>query len=224
MYLGGTKITDVGVKELQRALPRCTITRSTLLYGLKPVATLPIAGTILSHSAQRAAKRQREIVDEIIKLGGRVTYDSQLRYNGPHSPAPLPPNYFPRVVHVDLGNTSVTNAGVEHLKELTRLQLDLGLTRVTDAGLEHLKGLAQLRELRLQFVEVTDAGVEHLKGLTQLQQLWVGGPKVTDAGLEHLKGLTQLQWLDVDGAQLTDAGVEHFKGLIKLQHLGGGRG
>jgi hypothetical protein len=36
----------------------------------------------------------------------------------------------------------VTDAGVEHLKELTQLQwLDLSDTQVTDAGVENLEGL-----------------------------------------------------------------------------------
>ena len=63
-------------------------------------------------------------------------------------------------------------------------------TQVTDAGLEHLKGLTRLQSLDLSGTQVTDAGLEHLKGLTQLQWLSLEGTQVTDAGLEHLKGLT----------------------------------
>ena len=35
---------------------------------------------------------------------------------------------------------------------------------MTDAGLEHLKGLTKLQWLDLAGTEVTDAGLEHLKG------------------------------------------------------------
>ena len=42
-------------------------------------------------------------------------------------------------------------------------------TQVTDAGLEHLKGLSRLQELYLDGTQVTDAGLEHLKGLSQLK-------------------------------------------------------
>ena len=43
---------------------------------------------------------------------------------------------------------------------------DLHGTRITDAGLEHLRGLTKLQRLNLSFTEVTDAGLDHLKGLT----------------------------------------------------------
>ncbi len=48
------------------------------------------------------------------------------------------------VVGVDL-NTKVTDAGLAHLKRLTKLEtLYLHRTKVTDAGLVHLKGLTKL--------------------------------------------------------------------------------
>ena len=50
------------------------------------------------------------------------------------------------VIWVYLGDTTVTDAGLEHLKGLPHLQnLDLAYTQVTDAGLEHLKALSKLR-------------------------------------------------------------------------------
>jgi Leucine-rich repeat (LRR) protein len=51
------------------------------------------------------------------------------------------------------------------LTGLTNLSvLDLQDTQVTDAGLEHLKGLPNLSVLSLQGTQVTDAGVNELKG------------------------------------------------------------
>ena len=68
-------------------------------------------------------------------------------------------------------------------------------TTVTDAGLVHLKGLTNLSVLGLDGTQVTDAGLVHLKGLTKLSDLWLNGTQVTDAGLVHLKGLTNLSVL-----------------------------
>ena len=51
---------------------------------------------------------------------------------------------------------------------------------MTDAGLEHLKGLNRLQRLWLNSTQVADAGLEHLKGLTQLQELGLASTKVTD--------------------------------------------
>jgi hypothetical protein len=67
-------------------------------------------------------------VAAIKKLGGFVSFEE----NNPGKP----------VVHVSLFGQDVTDASLEHLKELTSLtSLDLVNTRVTEAGLEHLKGL-----------------------------------------------------------------------------------
>ena len=85
-------------------------------------------------------------------------------------------------------HTQVTDAGLEHIKGLTRLQnLYLFSTQVTDAGLESLKGLDELLELRLDNTKVTDAGLEHIKGLTQLERLYLDGTKVTDEGVKKLQ-------------------------------------
>ncbi len=51
-----------------------------------------------------------------------------------------------------------------HLKALTSLErLSLGDTEITDAGLEHLMGLSNLYYLGLQGTEVSDEGISKLK-------------------------------------------------------------
>ncbi|MGA2064768.1 MAG: hypothetical protein ABSG86_07355 [Thermoguttaceae bacterium] len=179
------------------------------------------------------AGKQKAVVEEIENLGGLVWRDYQFDADGvPITKDPQPPgpawlrrllgdDFFMNVTKLDLTQTAVTDAGLEHLKGLTQLQsLYLG-SEVTDAGLEHLKDFTQLRTLNLRATAVTDAGLEHLKGFAQLQSLCLGA-KVTDAGLEHLKGLRQLQSLDLSGTRVTDAGLEHLEGLPHLQslHLG----
>jgi hypothetical protein len=156
------------------------------------------------------AKRQREAVAEIEKLGGGVYYDWQCDKNihVPDFYAKMPTSHWLRSL---FGDDLFQSANV----------VTLTGTKVTDAELEHLKGLSQLQELYLLCTKVTDAGMERLTGLSQLQWLWLGGTKVTDAGLEHLKGLSQLQRLDLRNTQVTDAGLEHLKGLshLRLLHL-----
>ena len=164
------------------------------------------------------ARRQKETVEEIKKLGGRVWYDYQLGVSPIQRAQPsgsqwlrklLGDDFFTNVVEVQLNDTQVTDAGLKHLKGLTQLQaLLLNHTQVTDAGLEHLKRLTQLQGLSLNSTHVTDAGLENLKGLTQLQYLWLNNTHVTDAGLEHLTGLTQLQLLNLFSTQVTDQGAK----------------
>ena len=68
------------------------------------------------------------------------------------------------VVNVFLFDTKITDAGLVHVKGLTKMEaLVLGGTIVTDAGLVHLKGLTNLQYLALQQTKVTDAGIAELK-------------------------------------------------------------
>ena len=115
------------------------------------------------------------------------------------------------VVNVNLSGTQITDAGLAHIKGMTRLQhLHLGQTKITDAGLVHLKGLTNLQALYLGG-QVTDAGLVHLEGLTNLQALGLRGTKVTNAGLVHLAGLTNLTFVDLGETQVTDAGVAELQ-------------
>jgi len=150
---------------------------------------------------------QAQAIAEIEKLGGRVTVDKR----SPDKP----------VVKVTLRGPKVSDAGLVHLKGLTKLRtLSLDRTQVSDAGLVHLKELTQLRTLTLYNTKVSDAGLVHLKGLTKLLWLDLNNTRVTDAGLVHLKGLTKLQYLTLNKTQVSDAGLVHLKGLTKLLWLG----
>jgi len=65
--------------------------------------------------------------------------------------------------------------------------------KITDAGLVHLKGMTKLESLDFRYTQITDAGLVHLKGLTSLVRLELVvhaanlGTKVTDAGVADLQ-------------------------------------
>ena len=108
--------------------------------------------------------------------------------------------------------------GLVHLKGLMGNQgrLNLSHTQVTDAGLVHLKGLTKLGQLCLDNTQITDAGLAHLKGLTNLFHLQLADTSITDAGLESLKGMTLLTTLNLDNTEVTDDGVAELqKGIFK---------
>jgi hypothetical protein len=145
------------------------------------------------------AGRQKEVVEEIRQLGGLVQHDYKFQESGNPFASGVPPgptwlrdllgeDFFATVVDVNCVGSSVTNA-----------------------GLEHLKGLTQLKRLELSTMPVTDAGLGHLKGLTQLEALYIDGTRVSDAGLVYLKGLTQLQNLELKGTHVTDASVKKLQ-------------
>jgi hypothetical protein len=119
-----------------------------------------------------------------------------------------------------LGNTSVGDTGVGHLKGLTELpDLDLNLTRVTDRGLAHLRGMTNLRGLHLNGTKVSDEGLRHLQTLEKLLNLDLSATNVTDGGLERLKPLWRLEKLGLAGCNISDEGLRHLHHLRNLQVL-----
>ena len=201
----------------------------------------------------KQARGQAAAVEAIVKLHGRVWYDyyfvasSHLVPNAQPEPVwlrkLLGDHFFRSVTSAGLFGTQITDAGLEHLTAMTKLdafarrhsghgrragapqEVDptgsvvARRTQITDAGLEYLGGMTKLDTLDLDGTRVTDAGLEHLMGLTQLKGLYLRGTRVTDAGLERLKGLTRLEGLYLNGRQITDAGLEHLMGMAQLQYL-----
>ena len=160
------------------------------------------------------ARKQREAVEAITKLGGYVREDDATPPGLDWLLRGLGDDFFGSVsyVNLDKGGSRITDATLAHLKALPRLRtLMLNGTNVGNAGLEHIKGLTNLHDIWLDDTQVTDAGLEHLKGLTNLQDLWLDRTKVTDAGLERLKGLARLEILSLMGTQVTAEGVKKFQ-------------
>jgi len=111
--------------------------------------------------------------------------------------------------------TSITDAGLEHIKGLPGLTiLYLGGTGVTNAGLSHLRALAGLRELTLEGTRVTDAGLADLKGPPGADVPQPGRDGGDDAGgdLAALKGLTRIQ---VRRTGMTAQGLKKFHAAVR---------
>jgi len=171
----------------------------------------------------KRAREQREVVEEIAKLGGKVGYDYE-HDSPPIAAEPIGPwlrklfgdDFFINAAKAELDD----DAQMERLKGLPKLQqLRLAGPQITDAGLQHLEGLTRLYTLALDGCQITDAGLEHLEGLTRLYKLDLRCPQITDDGLQHLEGLTQLQFLSLGYARVTDNGLQHLEGLTQLQYL-----
>jgi len=150
----------------------------------------------LAWKMQRAT-RQRETVEAIVDVGGRVFYDYQLDEGGAVIPGAQPT--APLLLRKSLGGDFFCNVTIVHL----------GGKRVTD-----LKGLIDLQELYLDDAQVTDAGLVHLKGLANLEELRLDDTNVTDAGLEHLEGLTSLKGLYLYETKVTDDGVKKLQDAL----------
>jgi len=153
------------------------------------------------------------------------------------------------IEELNLRDTLVSDAGLEHLKGMTKLKkLDLGnryypvSDKITDAGMVHLNSLKSLEELKLPSSGVTDIGLAHLAGLNALKKLNVGrdatdkgmatlakmksledlkisSPYVTDAGMRKLSECPCLESLSLLGCKITNAGLAHLAKLKTLTKL-----
>ena len=189
--------------------------RTLLLFTL----FVAIGFSCLGHRIQRI-RNEISATAELESLEVGIRFYSHMNWNE----LPIPDRWLWKYyAHqpaqcILLDETLTTDTELECIERLTSLQ-ELEIVQVTDAGLEHLKGLTSLQMLSLGDTQITDAGLEHLEGLTNLQYLDLYGTQITDAGLEHLERLTNLQDLDLYGTQITDTGLEHLKGLTNLQDL-----
>jgi Leucine-rich repeat (LRR) protein len=137
----------------------------------------------------------------------------------------------------------VTDAGLEYLQGLTRLQeLSLEETDVSDRAVKRLQQALPNCKIRTSLVtpaveldpkeaaivtEVKKRGgeatiIETVVEMVRKKSVFgvdLNKTQVTDAWLKHLNGLPNLQSLRLDNTQVTDAGLEHLKGLTSLQSL-----
>jgi hypothetical protein len=138
---------------------------------------------------------QRDAVLAIKAAGGRLDYDWEWS-NGKSIPRgePWAPQWLVNLIGVDLfghvtlvhidGSSTATNATIEHVGRLTRLEwLNLLKSSIGDAG----KGFSKLSDLMLASTRVTDAGLVHLKELNRLSKLDLRDDQVTKAGMNELK-------------------------------------
>lgn len=127
---------------------------------------------------------------------------------------------LPRLKHLKIGHTKVSDSGLRFLRPLTGLEsLALIQTQVSDAGLVHLEGLRNLKSLTLHNAPVKDAGMKSLARLESLQQLDLESTQVGDAGLAELRNLKNLRRLLLSRTNVTDAGLVHLAGLTNLVEL-----
>lgn len=139
------------------------------------------------------ARRQREAVEAIAKLGGGVRYDY---HDGVCDPAEHPP--IPSLLLKLLGDDFFSDVvGVGFFQD-----------DVVDNDLTVLNTLRNLDFVELVQVPITDRGLRHLDGLHRLQYLNLKGSPITDVGLPQLAKLTTLARLDLTGTKITEEGVK----------------
>ena len=177
------------------------------------------------------AKRQREAVEEILRLGGIVLYDYETFededsihisggatiVNEPSTPLWLR-NLLGRDFFYNVTTVIIYSYGLDYIDNLTQIENLYLIGSITDANLSHLGLLTKLQTLYLYDSPITDAGLANLEGLPNLKLLDIHSMPITDAGLAHLKRFTKLQTLHLHKTKVTNAGIQDLqKALPKLK-------
>ena len=163
------------------------------------------------------ARRQKQSVTAISRLGGWVYYDYEL-VNDKYDPqaASWVPGWLRSQLGVDFFHNVVEVNLVYHYDKGKRLDN----AQVTDGALYRLDGFPRLRRLLLYEGQATDQGLAEVGRLKHLEHLymWDAG-KVTDAGIAHLRKLRKLKYLHCDDSQMADESLRVLAALPRLERL-----
>ena len=125
----------------------------------KTIVLVLVIGACLGWIA-RSARIQREYVAAIRNAGGAVAYGSEEEeFSHPVDGPWWAPGWLVALVGTDFFG-HITAVGLTLFSNLD--VLNLKNTEVSDAGLTHLKGLSKLTTLCLERTQVTDAGAKEL--------------------------------------------------------------
>lgn len=100
------------------------------------------------------------------------------------------------VTALDLGGSrALTDEGLRHLARLPRLEhLDVSGTGITNRCLDILRELPALRTISLAGTRVTDAGVAQLAHCERLESVSLQGTQTGDGAIRALAGKHKLRW------------------------------
>jgi hypothetical protein len=91
------------------------------------------------------------------------------------------------------------------------VSLDLGNSSVTDDDLRHLKQFPHLQKLFLQNVNIGDNSVTHLKDLKYLEVLNLSGTKISSRTLDEISGWSNVKKLYIYNTSVPEQSVTSLK-------------
>lgn len=212
------------------------------------LAFLAILGLALG-AWSNSARRQRNAVAEIERVGGRVTYDfNPDTVSGPSKwlIETFGPDAFHNVSGLQLTShrepkydAKGTITGSEFLEfgpygrddigrwlaafpQLKSLSLE---EMASDELLADVGRLSQLENLKIpNSHDVSDEGIANLVGLKKLRTFSGTMPRLTDDALASLARLPSLETITFFQGHFTDAGLAHLKGHGRLREIVLGEG
>lgn len=172
-----------------------------------------------------SAREQKQAVETVRTLHGKVGYADDLPFQGPNAAVrwlqtKLGHDYTSTVFQVNLGGQTVTGKDLQCLTHLPGLRaIWLHGTSVGDAEIQVLSNCTHLEELSLRDTRITDAGLAPLGRLERLEFLYLQDNDLTDAGLVHLDSLRSLKLLKLDGTRVTSRGVRKLQRANPLAQI-----
>ena len=177
-------------------------------------AALTVLGSWFARRLVRATA-QRELVEQIRVIGGKVYYEYQCDES---SDWPLNEEEMPKPGWLEdlLGEDFLHDAFYVSFIRFERSNgglLAIDKHHASDAELLRLKELPRLRWLALDGRQLTEAGLEHLREFTGLERLWMADVRVSGTWAEHLAGMANLKQIYLPFTPLSDAGVKQLESL-----------
>jgi Leucine-rich repeat (LRR) protein len=150
---------------------------------------------------------------EELNLGSCPVGDRAIQHFANH-------NVAPNLTSLDLADSSVTDLGMGHIAQFTKLtRLSLFYCSISNGGLRHLAKLTELQELNLDSRDISDEGLRHLCNLKNLKSLDVFSGRVTDIGCGHISKIKSLESLELCGGGVADTGCQLLGTLENLTSL-----
>ena len=112
---------------------------------------------------------------------------------------------LPRLRHLGLRSTNITDDGLAVLAEIPLVHLDLRGTKITGAGLVHLS--RDLESLHLTNTRVDPRDFDRLPHMARLKTLKLNGINLGDAAIERIGQLANLEHLEIDRTAITHEGL-----------------
>jgi hypothetical protein len=218
-------------------------------FSLRALLVLITLMCVWLASQVNSARRQKEAVTAILKVGGMVNYDWQygppakptgnylLDYGQSLSNSGSPPRpWLSRVfgddcfqtatgVLFNTPNPNATKADYDQIANLPALKFFcLGPTdnpafSLNGSELASLAELKNLELLQLYGTHITGEMIAKWQSLDTLKSISICNCDFDDSGMDEIGKMKNLILLELDGTRITDAGLIHLRNLIKLKQL-----
>ncbi|OQR91309.1 hypothetical protein THRCLA_09034 [Thraustotheca clavata] len=185
--------------------------------GLKSISNLPNL-TWLNLTSCQATDEAFKHLQNLTNIRRLILSDSSLSDKS----LQLLSSKLHALEYFDIGCTYISDAGVQSLKQLNRLNtLILSSEGITYHSLPSLGTLIHLRHLDLFQASIADKGLEHLLRLQKLQQLVLCGGCLTDFGVKIIvQVVPSLTELNISqNRQIHGQSLQQIASLSKLRLL-----